>query len=47
MPEVRQRIIDIGCESTTLGPQEFAKYIADENRKWVQVVAAARIPPQD
>ena len=43
----RQRMIDIGCESTTLGPQEFAKYIADENRKWVQVVAAAKIPPQD
>ena len=44
---VKQRFIDAGCIAAPAGPAEFAQFIAEENRKWSQVVKAAGIPPQD
>jgi tripartite-type tricarboxylate transporter receptor subunit TctC len=43
MPEVRQRLIDLGADPVSENPAAFAAHIRRENDKWRRVVQAANI----
>jgi tripartite-type tricarboxylate transporter receptor subunit TctC len=43
VPEARERMLAAGVEPLADTPQEFAAFIRDENRKWAQVIKAAKI----
>jgi len=47
LPEIRQRLIDIGCDSAALDGPAFGRFIASERSSWIKVVTDARIPLQD
>ncbi len=44
-PEMAARYADLGAEPMLMTPAEFGKYIADETKKWGQVVRQANIKP--
>ncbi|HSQ04483.1 MAG TPA: tripartite tricarboxylate transporter substrate-binding protein, partial [Burkholderiales bacterium] len=46
MPEVKQRLLDIGAEPGGQPPEEFAARIRAEIAMWQKVAAAAGIRPQ-
>ena len=46
VPDVRQRLIDIGGEPGGETPEEFAALIRTEIARWKEVVAAAGLSPQ-
>ncbi|QHJ00523.1 tripartite tricarboxylate transporter substrate binding protein [Xylophilus rhododendri] len=43
MPDVRQRISDIGLEPETLDTAAFEKFYQEENRKWGEVISTQHI----
>jgi tripartite-type tricarboxylate transporter receptor subunit TctC len=43
LPEARERMLAAGVEPLADTPQQFAAFIRDENRKWAQVIKAAKI----
>jgi tripartite-type tricarboxylate transporter receptor subunit TctC len=45
MPDVRQRLIDLGFDPVGSTPEESAANIRDEIAKWAKVVRAAKIRP--
>ena len=47
LPEVQQRLVDVGCDSAPLDGPAFGRFIASERTNWTKVVAEARIPLQD
>jgi len=47
LPEVRQRLIDVGCDSAPLDGPAFGRFVASERVNWTKVVADAKIPLQD
>lgn len=46
VPDVRERLRDIGGEPSGLAPAEFARMVRSEIAKWSKVAAAAGIKPQ-
>ena len=40
-PDVKKRLFSSGVEVRTLGPDEFARYIASETQRWAKVVKAS------
>ncbi len=47
LPEVQQRLIEVGCDSAPLDSPAFGKFIAGERVNWTKVVSDAKIPLQD
>jgi len=47
LPEVRQRLIDVGCDSASLDGPTFGRFVAGGRANWTKVVADAKIPLQD
>lgn len=45
-PEITQRLATLGAEPSGKGPEEFARHVHDEIRKWAGVVKAAHLPPR-
>jgi tripartite-type tricarboxylate transporter receptor subunit TctC len=43
VPEIQSMLANVGTESKPGSPQEFAAYIAAQNRKWVEVGKAAGV----
>lgn len=46
IPEVRQRLLDIGGQPSGEPPEEFAERVRNDIAKWKKVAAAAGIKPQ-
>ncbi len=46
MPEVRQRLLDIGGEPSGATPEEFAARVRSEIAMWKKVADSAGIKPQ-
>jgi tripartite-type tricarboxylate transporter receptor subunit TctC len=46
-PDVQDRLYTIGIQPMTSTPEEFAKFIPAEQKKWSQVIAEAKIPKMD
>lgn len=44
MPDVRERLINLGIDPVSTTPEQFAKHIAVEKQKWADVVKRAGIP---
>lgn len=44
-PEMAQRIRDIGAESSTETPEQFAKFVAEEDEKWGRLVETLGLKP--
>jgi tripartite-type tricarboxylate transporter receptor subunit TctC len=44
--DIKARFIALGLEPSTGSPQEFARFVAAETRKWAGVVATAGIPAE-
>jgi len=42
-PAIRTRLVQLGGSAHATSPSEFAKFIADETRKWAKVIRAAGI----
>ena len=42
-PKTKARLADLGDVSTSMTPDEFGKFIADETEKWAKVIRAANI----
>ncbi len=45
-PAVNRQLVDRGFEVLAIGPDEFGRFVADEVRKWTQVIEAAGIQPE-
>jgi tripartite-type tricarboxylate transporter receptor subunit TctC len=45
--QFQHRLVELGALSSFLPPEAFGRYIAEENRKWGQLVKDARLPPLD
>ncbi len=45
-PKVRQSISELGSVPTVMSPGEFRQMIADETKKWGEVIRAANIKPE-
>ena len=43
LPHIQERLVSIGAMPVGNTPEEFARYIGAETRKWAEVVEAARI----
>jgi tripartite-type tricarboxylate transporter receptor subunit TctC len=43
-PEVQDKVYGIGIQPKTDTPEEFAKFIPAEQKKWAKVIADAHIP---
>jgi tripartite-type tricarboxylate transporter receptor subunit TctC len=39
----KQKFAELGAVAVSLGPQDFAAYIASETQRWSRVVEAANI----
>ena len=46
LPDVRERLATLGYEAVANTPDEFARWIKAEIRKWAQVIRAAGMTPQ-
>jgi tripartite-type tricarboxylate transporter receptor subunit TctC len=46
LPDVRQRLLDIGGEPGGQSPDEFSSRVRNEIAKWLKVAKAAGIKPQ-
>lgn len=46
MPEMKKRIADIGAESSTDSPEEFARFVAKEDAKWEQLIKQIGVRPE-
>ena len=44
-PEVREKILREGAEPIGNSPEEFATFLAEDQRKWARVIKAANIRP--
>ncbi len=44
-PEVRERMLKEGAEPVGNSPEEFAAFLAADQRKWAKVIKAANIRP--
>lgn len=44
LPDVRQRLLDQGALPVTTTPEETARYVRDEIKKWTAVIERAAIP---
>lgn len=44
LPDVRQRMADLGAEVVASSPQEFATLIRSEVTRWTKVIKDAGIP---
>jgi tripartite-type tricarboxylate transporter receptor subunit TctC len=42
-PNLKARLSNLGAEQTPMTPAQFAQFIANETKKWGQVIVAARI----
>jgi tripartite-type tricarboxylate transporter receptor subunit TctC len=47
LPDVQQRLEELGFEVVANSPAEFAARIKTELEKWAQVIRAAKIKPQE
>ena len=47
LPEVQQRLDELGFEIVANSPAEFAARISTELEKWAQVIRDAKIKPQE
>lgn len=47
LPEVQQRLVDVGCDSAPLDGPDFGRFIASERVNWTKAVTDAKIPLQD
>ena len=45
-PALKEKFSSIGCATAWMPPPAFAKFIADESRRWAQVIPAAGIKPE-
>ena len=43
MPDVREKLIELGFDPIGGGPAEYATLIAKETDKWAKVIKAARV----
>ena len=44
-PNIRARLADLGAKGLVLTPAGYAKFITEDNAKWVKVIKAASIKP--
>lgn len=44
-PEMQKRILDIGAESSTDTPEQFAKFVASEDEQWGRLVEMLGLKP--
>lgn len=47
MPDVRERLTNLGADPVSSTPEQFAQHIAREKQKWADVVKRAGIPQVD
>ena len=47
LPEVQQRLIEVGCDSAPLDSLAFGRFVANERISWTKVVSDAKIPLQE
>jgi len=47
LPEVQQRLIDVGCDSAPLDGAAFGRFVASEVANWTKVVVDSKIPLLD
>ncbi|WP_426958483.1 Bug family tripartite tricarboxylate transporter substrate binding protein [Muricoccus radiodurans] len=46
LPDVRQRLLELGVAPATTTPAEFGTYLREENTRWSAVIEGANIPKQ-
>jgi tripartite-type tricarboxylate transporter receptor subunit TctC len=42
-PAISQRLLELGADLATLGPQPFAAFLEQDNRRWAEVSAAGLV----
>ncbi len=45
-PDVKARLVALGVSPTPMTPSDFARFLADETKKWAKVIKFANIKPE-
>ena len=42
-PDVREKLLATGAEASTFTPEEFARFVQDDTRRWTELIKASGI----